>query len=197
MTRKSADRILSRRVLVVVDRDMTAKTSRIVWQHEIPILEAIFGEGKVVLSDPKALDEGYEVKTRPELLPWNKQQDTIRKPSETAGLDWVFVGDPRAEYDRLAAAYGTMPESKITNAENVYGRYQDGRFERVVGSAEVEDLPEAQLRDLIKSYGFIPIMDQFATDEDKRKARDKTVLLNTAPHPELVKIAAELGVELS
>lgn len=198
MARKPADsKVLSRRVLVLIDRDMTAKTPRVVWQHEIPILEAVFGEGKVIPQEPKILDEGYTGKTSPDLLPHNKVQDMIQPPSLTNGLDWVFVGDPRSEYDRLGSVYGSMPDENRLYVENVYGRFQEGRFEAVVGAAEVEDLPEPQLRDLIKGYGFLPTVDPTSPDVDKQVARDKQKQLQAAKHDELVKIAQDLGVMLA
>lgn len=199
MARKPADatKILSRRVLVLIDRDLTAKTPRVVWQHEIPILESVFGEGNVTLVDPAKLDEGFTTKISPDLLPFNKLQDPIRPPSETNGLDWVFVNDPRTEYDRLGSLYGSLPDENRMHVEAVYGRFQDGRFGAVVGAAEVEDLPEPQLRDLIKGYGFIPTLGQDSTDAERAEVRAKQVKLNEATQPDLVKIAEELGVSIN
>ncbi len=157
MPRKPAsDKVLSRRVLVLINRDMTAKTSRIVWQHEIPILEAIFGDGEVKVQDPKVLDDGYSGKPSADMLIYNKKQDPILPPSQTAGLDFVFCGDARTEYDRLTAVYGRHPEVNQSMAEHVYGRFQDGRFQSIVGSAVLEDLPDAQLRELVSSWGADP-----------------------------------------
>lgn len=192
-----SDKVLSRRVLVIIDREMTAKTSRAVWQHEIPILEAVFGEGKVALVDPTVLDEGFNRKVSPDLLPYNKVQDPSALPSQSAGLNWVFVGDARTEYDRLGMVYGSMPEEKRLFVEAVYGRFQDGRFEAVVGLAEVEDLPEPQLRDLIKGYGFVPAVALDSPDSDKAAARAKQKALQEAGQAELLAMADELGVTLN
>lgn len=157
MARKPAtDKPLSRRVLVLIHRDQTAATSRVLWQHEIPILEAIFGEGNVKPVDPATLDEGYSAKASPEMLIFNKKQDPIGKPSESQCLGHVFIGDPGVEYQRLADLYGRHPEVNQTFAEHVYGRYQSGQFSRLVGSPELDDLPDAQLLDLARSYGAEP-----------------------------------------
>lgn len=188
--------VLSRRVLVIIDRDLTAKTSSVIWQHEIPILEMIFGEGKVIALEPSVLNEGFSTKTSPDLLPYNKVQDPLRPPSDNSGIGWVFVGDARTEYDRLGSVYGFMPEEKRLFVEAVYGRFQDGRFESVVGSAAVEDLPEAQLRDLIKGYGFLPAVAPDSSEADKIDAREKHKRLYGAAQPELLKIAEEIGVTL-
>lgn len=157
MARKPAtDKPLSRRVLVLIHRDQTAATSRVLWQHEIPILEAIFGEGNVKPVDASTLDEGYNPKASPEMLIFNKKQDPIAKPSESQGLGYVFIGDPRVEYDRLANLYGRHPDVNETFAEHVYGRFQRGDFARLVGKPELDDLPDAQLLDLARSYGAEP-----------------------------------------
>jgi hypothetical protein len=196
-TRKQdTGKILSRRVLVIIDRDMTAKTPRVVWQHEIPVLEAVFGEGKIIPVDATKMDEGYSAKTSPDLLPFNKVQDAMLPPSLTASIDWVFINDPRVEYDRMAALYGASNEDKRSFVELVYGRFQEGRFSQVIGSAVVEDLPESQLRDLIKGYGFIPATSKDSTDAERAEAKAKTLQLSKASQAELVKLAETVGVTL-
>lgn len=155
--RKPAEeKILSRRVLVNVMRDQTAATPRIVWLHEVPILEAVFGEGNVRHVEAEAMDEGYSGKPSPDLMPFNKKQDAILPPSATAGLGFVFVGDPRSEYERLCEVYGQHPEVRESMCEHVYGRFQNGQFARVIGSPVLADLPDAQLVDLAKGYGASP-----------------------------------------
>ena len=133
---------LSRRVLVVVNRGLTDKTPTVVWEHEIPLLEAIHGEGTVAVDQAGAiaLDEKFKAKPGDELK---------RPPSKAIGLEDVFYGDPAEEYDRLRNVYGMHPEVKVPVVEYVYGRFQDGRFAAMVQSAELEDLSEKQLRDLL------------------------------------------------
>lgn len=179
-TTTTASKILSRRVLVNIRRDQTAATPRAVWQHEIPILEDVFGEGSAqVVEDPaKLLDEGYSARPGPDLTPHNKKQDPIPRPSESIGLGWVFAGDPQAEYDRLAACYGMHPEVKQTYAEHVYGRFQTGRFSLVVGAAELDDMPDDQLRHTVLGWG---------ADPAEVKAADRAALLT---------MAEDLGVQV-
>ena len=43
------------------------------WAHELPILEAMFGEGAAVEIDPATMDEGYTDKVAPAMLIYNKQ----------------------------------------------------------------------------------------------------------------------------
>lgn len=135
-----AQKTLSRRVLVTINRGITTKTPVLVWEHEIPILEAIHGEGTVMVVEKPAalLDEGFKA---------NRRMPEITAPSTHLGLGDVFDGDPRAEYDRLSALYGMHAELKLTNCEYVYGRFQEGRFAAAVAGAELDDLTERQIRD--------------------------------------------------
>lgn len=188
---------LSRRVLVAIDRDMTSKTPRVIWQHEIPILEAIHGEGKVVLVEADTLDEGYSAKPSPDMLVHNKRQDAVAPPSRTVGIGYVFIGDPRNEFDRLATVYGWHPEVKETMAENVFGRFALGRFTELVGRPVLEDLPDEQLRELVRAYGGAPADATFkATDEERRAAAAAITAFNALAGAELVALARELGVAL-
>lgn len=189
MRRKSADTVahsdkqLSRRVLVLIDQDMTTKTSRVVWQHEIPLLEVIFGEGKIETQDPSVLDEGYSAKPTRDMLvhpPQGGVQDVIPRPSQSQRLGFVFTGDPRAEYERLSQVYGTMHDDEedrnVSVVLKAYGRFNEGRFARVLGVPEPSDLPDQQLIEMIHSYGQ-PVPDG-------------------ADRAELLKLAEEAGVEL-
>lgn len=195
---RGSAKILSKRVLVNIHRatDMMCVTPRVVWQHEIPILEGIFGEGQIKPVDSQALDEGYNPKASADLMPHNKKQDQIIPPSQSVGLGYVFCTDAAAEFQRLAELYGRHPDVNEAWVENVYGRFKGGRFESVVGRAEVEDLPEPQLRDLARAHGYIPEVNKDSTDAEKKEARDKQVTLATLKHPELVKLAETLGVNL-
>lgn len=196
-TRQPADRkTLSRRVLIEIDRDMTAKTSKVVWDHEIAVLEAIFGEGRVRRLEAAALNEGYTDKVSPALLPWNKKQEPLPKPSDALGIGYVFIGDPRAEYDRLAGAYGKLAEENILAVEKVYGRFQDGRF-AMIGGAELEDLPDTQLRSLLEAYGLTPTGgDKDMSDAQKNEAAAMRATYLAATRADLLKACTDGGVTL-
>ncbi len=174
MPRKpSEDKMLSRRVLVNIKRDQTAAIPRVIWQHEKPILEELFGEGNVVEVDVSTLDEGYSAKPAPELLIHNKKQDAILPPSETAGIGYVFIGSPQVEFQRLISAYGMHPTIQSSTAEHVYGRFQEGRFAGVIGFPSVADLPDAQLRSLALEFGVEPADVKQADQEKLRKIVDE------------------------
>lgn len=196
-TASDSPKMLSTRTLVVISRDQTAATPRTVWAHEIPILEAIFGEGMVRVQEPEALDEGYNPKPSPELLIYNKQQDKVRRPSETQGLGFVFIGDPRNEFERLCSLYGRHPDVNQPYAEYIFGRFDTGKFKALVGSPEMPDLPDDQLRALAMQYGFVPVVGDKATEDEKLAQRAKQHELTTADNAALLKIADELGVELA
>lgn len=185
MPRKSADsdKILSTRVLVLIDQDLTTKTSRVVWQHEIPLLEVVHGEDTVTVQDPSVLDEGYVAKTDRSMLvhkPQGGAQDAIPRPSESQKLGYVFAGDARAEYDRLSSIYGTIYDAdedrNVSVVIKAYGRFNDGKFEKFVGSPELADLPDAQLKEVLHSYGEA-IPDGATTADLLKLAADANVAL--------------------
>lgn len=201
-TRKPSDaattfRLLSRRVAVLIDRGMTDKTPRVVWQHELPILEAVFGEGKVTPIESDKLDEGHNPRPSPDMLVHNKRQDAIRAPSVNVGIGHVFVGDPRAEYDRLGAVYGRHPDIDMLAVEHVYGRFQGGRFAEMVGEPELEDLPDDQVRALVRAWGGAPEDVTFkATDDERRAAAAAIARFNALAGAELLQLARDVGVTL-
>lgn len=187
-----SDKVLSRRILVNVKRDQSLSTPVCIWAHEFPLLEAIHGEGNITAVDLPGLDEGYSAKTAPSMMPFNKTQDKIKPPSETLCLGFVFNGDARSEYDRLAMVYGRMEEVNITVVEAVYARFNGGNFERVIGSPEHSDMPEQQLRQIIESYGFLIEVTSDSTDAEVQEAKAKRKQLLAMSHDELVKTAEEL-----
>lgn len=189
--------MLSRRALVQITRDNDNKVPRVVWQHEIPILETVFGEGNVIELPSSTLDDGYSPKASADMLPYNKRQDQIQKPSESAGLDFVFFGNKEAEYSRLASAYGKCADVDMLVVERCYGRFAEGRFERVLGDAEFDDMPDAQLRVVIMDHGYLPIIAHDSSDDEKRRYDEARRHLFSLAHTELVKLAEEVAGALA
>lgn len=187
---------LSRRVLVLISRDQTTKTPRVVWAHELPILEAVFGEGAAVEIDAATMDEGYTDKVAPETLIYNKQQDPQRRPSEAAGLGFVFISSPRAEYDRMAACYG-LNEKGDPWVEAIYGRFSTGAFTRMVGSPKLADMPDQQLRQVIKAYGYsLPVVTYESSDAERAAAKKAHADFEALQGAALVKLAEDIGVQI-
>lgn len=193
-----ADTNVSRRVLVLIKRDQTTATPRVVWRHEVPILEAIHGEGNVIESDRADLDEGYSQRIAPDMLAYNKREDQRRRPSQTAGIDFAFIGSAEGEYERLASVYGKHPEVNQTWVENIFGRFKSGLFARTLGTAKLADCPPEQLRSLILAWGYaLPLSTWDSTDDEKRTAAAALDKFQSLDHAALVKLAEEVGVELS
>jgi hypothetical protein len=190
----TTEKVLSRRILVNVKRDMTAVIPKVIWHHELPILQELFEDVKEV--DAGTMDEGYEGTPRADLLPYNKTMDRVPKPSSTVGIGHAFIGNPESEYDRLAAVYGKHPEVNVLMVEKIYGRFQDGKFSRLLGSPSLSDLPETQLRALILDYGYAPEPHKDAGPDEKNEAWKKRKALQAADHATLIKIAEEVGVEI-
>ena len=199
-TQRAADaeiKILSRRVAVEIRRDQTTSTPRVVWQHEVPILQLIHGEDEVREISAEQMDEGYSPKPSADLLPFNKQQDRLPKPSEANHLGWVFTGSPEGEYERLKGAYGRHIEINQPNVEHVYGRFSSGAFFRVIGQPTLEDLPADQLRDLCLNWGHsLPIATSDSSVEDQRAAAKAWAEFRAAKPAALIAIARDLGVTL-
>lgn len=190
----SSSKVLSRRILVNIKRDVMEVTPRVIWQHELPILQELFEDVKEV--DPATLDEGYQAKPRPDMLPYNKTMETVQRPSVSLGIGFVFIGSPEAEFQRLEAVYGKHHSENILMVEKIYGRFQGGKFEALMGTPELADLPEQQLRSLVLSYGYAPDPHKDAPAEEKQAIWDKRKALAAMGVPELVKIAEEVGVQI-
>lgn len=190
-------KVLSRRVLVNIRRDQTTETPRVVWAHEVPILQLLFGDDEVRMVDPKTMDEGYSPTIPADMRPFNKTEDRRLPPSVTAGIGWVFTGDPQAEYERLAQAYGRHREVPVSNVEHIFGRFATGVFSRMLGRPTLADLPDSQLRDLILAYGYeMPLPSADASSEDRDAAARRWTAFRNLPRADLLKLADDVGVEL-
>ena len=191
-----SENLCSRRVLVNIKRDSQTATPRVVWAHEIPILEIVWGEGRVDVVDVEDIDEGFRPKAAPDMLVHNKHQDDFRKPSESLCIGWAFTGDAKAEYDRLSEVYGNIPETRTPYVEAAYGRFNAGTFARVIGTPTLEDLPEGQLRHMLLENGYsLPIVDYESSDAERKAGLDAIRKFNTADKAALLKLAEDLGVE--
>ena len=199
MPRPSANpsKQLSRRVAVLISgKDPMTKTSKVVWQHEIPLLEAIWGEGNVKPVADSELDEGFSARATPDLLVHNKQQDAHTRISENVGIGYVFIGNPANEYGRLEAAYGsTADDATLPVVRFVYGRFQEGRFAPMLGNPTFADLPPKQLIDLILANAWVPHVAHDAPREERLAAAEKERQLRAMKHDELLKIAEETLAE--
>lgn len=198
MPRKSAATDnFSRRIPVLIKRDMTAATPRIIWSHEKPILEEVFGEGSVAdIEDVDKFDEGYSAKTPAAFLIHNKKQDSIPKPSQSLGIGHIFIGDAASEYQRLADSYGKHADVDMPVVEKVYGRFQSGTFAKLLGKPVLADLPDDQIRSLIADYGYPGVIDKDATPEEKAEHAGKVRALREMTGEGLIELAESIGIEI-
>lgn len=186
--------LIPRRVAVLVRQrlDNNTHTPKIVWQHEVPLLEAIHGEGNVTDIPNDKLNEHFKAKASADLLPWNKSQDAFMPPSDALGVGFVFTGNLEAEYERLASVWGKHPEINVTMVEHVYGRFQTGKFAELFQPGSLEDMPVAQLRQVIRGHGYVPIVDKDSTAEQRKEAETRHRELGTATRERLLELAQEI-----
>lgn len=142
---------MSKRVLVTIDRGMTDKTGKVVWDHEIPILNAVHGAdvtevdlsavedlrgtalvlaGTTQIVDPKDPRFKDQAKEKVSLVEVLKRNLSLGKP---------FSGSVDDEYERLVAMYGTHPDYGLPFVEYVYGRPEQGRFHEAVAAVSDDE----------------------------------------------------------
>ena len=187
---------LSRRVLVTIQRDPMTVTPRVVWQHELPILDHVFGEGMVKPVDTGTLDEGFSPRAAADLKPFNKTQEDFLPPSQMLNLGFVFLGDANTEFHRMISVYGRDREENISNAEKVFGRFSTGGFQSLLGTPTLDDLPAEQLRAMLREYGYMQQASYDADEDEKKAASAKSVALMKMPKDQLKKLAIEHGVNV-
>ncbi len=191
------EKILSRRVLVRIHRDQTDERLKVIWAHEFPILEAVFGEGNVELKEAALLDDGYTPKASAEMTPFNKKQDKVQRPSDVASLGFVFTGDAQSEYLRLEGVYGKHPDVNQPWVQAVYGRFAEGKFERMLGLAEYSDMPDAQLRSIVLGHDYLPQLTPDASREDRQAVEAKRAELMAMQREPLLALVEDLAGALA
>lgn len=141
---------MSKRVLVLVQRSgngthVTDRTPTVVYEHEIPLLEVLHGEGSCeVVEIEDLLDKDVK----------ENRDEQIAHIVKTAGIGVVFNGDPRDEYNRLSVKYGMHPDVRQPVVENVYGPLREGRFMSIVGNGGYDNYTTGQLRELCDKLGI-------------------------------------------
>ena len=81
--------------------------------------------------------------------------------------------------------------------EAIYGRYASGAFSRLVGSPRLSDLPDQQLRQVIKAYGYsLPIVTYESSDAERAAAKKAHAEFEALSGAALVKLAEDIGVEI-
>ena len=115
-------------VAMLVDRD-GEKTVTTVYPWEIPILEALHGEGKV---NPADNEETVEFLERTQALTPRQSVQELQDGSVKITDPYNPVDDLSLEYERLERKYGMHHSVKQSYVENVYGKFTSGEFRRAV-----------------------------------------------------------------
>lgn len=142
---------MSIRVLALVGRSgggtqVTDRTPCIVFEHEIPLLEEIHGEGSV-----EVIDDNNDLLDKEIRKDRASQIEHIVKVNR---LGEKFDGDPKEEYDRMAMKYGQHIEVRMSNVEKVYGSFGQGRFTQACGVISYEEMTMAELKKACEELGI-------------------------------------------
>lgn len=106
--------MLAKQCDVTVYKGMQTKISKTVFEHEVKILEAIYGDGTAEKYSRREL-------VMPEGKKYQVEGDVVRYEVEEI--------DYHEEYDRLSSYYGMHPEIKLSWIEYVYGPRHDNKLE--------------------------------------------------------------------
>jgi hypothetical protein len=103
---------------VTIFKSIEVTIAKQVWEHEIPILETVFGDGNVKIYSK------HEWHT-----PKDKKYQVMDKDPVVYKIEEIDYED---EYGRLQNAYGARDGSEnIPNVEYVYGRMEEKRLEKI------------------------------------------------------------------
>lgn len=124
------------RTMLIIDRDMSEKLATVVYEHEVPIMQEVHGESKVIR---------YQVSADDSL-----SMDAIGGPTEI---------DVREEYNRLGAKYGRHNEQNVLYVDMVYGRWNERRYAQffeagggdVIRDEEFEIQPKRRARPVVNA----------------------------------------------
>lgn len=158
---------MSKRVVAIVDRGPMDKAPVIVWQHEIPILEAIHGEGNVqTVPNDKLFEDDTAVVLKGTTQLVDPKSQNMRLVKDDKGKECVEItsmreGQPstyRKEIDRiqlkdlmpqlmgLGEAFAGDPQDEYNRLGNYYGMHPEIRetmVEHVYGSFRRGDFERA------------------------------------------------------
>lgn len=143
---------MSKKVVVIVDRGPMEKTAIVTWQHEIPVLEQVHGEGSVTVVDTSRLTDGGEalvIAGTNQLIPGDSPSFKVRKGKngkEVVEIVSLQKGEPmvvekevaRVPIDALLMQqlglnerFEGDPRSEYARLESLYGLHTDERLPNV------------------------------------------------------------------
>lgn len=151
---------------VTIFKSIEVTISKTIYEHEIPILESVFGDGTI------AIYTKYEWHT-----PEGKKYQVRNDDPVVYEVEEIDYED---EYNRLQNAYGIREGSdNVSNVEYIYGRFDERKLEkennqRYSGKAitrsepELEDLKESDDMDYesMTKRELKEILDELSVDYD-------------------------------
>lgn len=143
---------MSKRTICIVDRGPMEKTSVVCWEHEIPILEEIHGQGSVIKVDTTLLTDGKEaliIKGTNQLIPNDSQNFKVTKNEK--GIEEVEIislakGEPfivKKEIQRvpllpllekqlgIGRLFDGDPDAEYGRMETLYGAHHEEKASNV------------------------------------------------------------------
>ena len=100
---------------VTIFKSVEVSIAKTVYEHEIPVLEQVFGDGNVVTYKRHDL-----------VFPKGKKYQVEAPDPVTYLLEEV---DYEEEYYRLSSCYGQKQGTEMSNMEYVYGKLEDRKME--------------------------------------------------------------------
>ena len=171
--------MFAKRCDVTVYKGMQTKIAKIVYEHEVKILEAIYGDGTVEIYERREL-------IMPEGKKYQIEGDVIKYEVEEI--------DYHEEYDRMGSYYGMHPEIKLTWVEYVFGTRNETKLEKEADEKYKSEFgkgihaPPSTKKEKAKAEG--DGLSDFSSQELKALLKsnniefasmaNKTILLNTA-----------------
>ncbi len=101
---------------VTIYKSVEVSIAKTIYEHEIPVLEQVFGDGNVVIYKRHDL-----------VFPKGKKYQVEAPDPVVYQVEDI---DYEEEYFRLETAYGQKSQSDITNVEYVYGKLEDRGLEK-------------------------------------------------------------------
>lgn len=178
------------RQVATVDRGLLDKTPVMAFPWELKILEELHGNVEVHTIDELCSTKGATVIAKLKLRYADKHAPDMREQLE-AMLNTIPdeidpLNSPQGEYERMAAIYGMHPEIQISMVEKVFGRFDEGRFTKLVEEsfAGKTILIRGEEADVVESEHY---------DLDSAKAELKRLGVNVKGNPSLETLTTRIA----
>lgn len=132
--------MLAKRCDVLIYHSNLCTINKNVYEHEIPVIESVFGDGSVTKHDSKPMTPAIDKSTGKELNYHVQSNDPVKYDVEEVDHD--------EEYMRMFDLYGKHQTINVHNVSHVYGRIEDMKMEAKANELyKNEDLPKPVITD--------------------------------------------------